>query len=329
MMFKKTAVSLVAASLVMVTSFSGAMSASADTQLMDFTEAVSSVAPASLEQLAPIDDRSELGGNITSHVADIEIQLPSSSGTPIKYTNDASFEISIGLPLASRDSSALLDSAGQVTYADDLTVTAPLIKEDGSIAITTVIESSNAPTQFHYPVTLPEASQMKLMADGSIEIIDASGTTQAMVAKPWAVDASGKAIKTHFTISGTGITQTVEHQENGMTYPVVFDPWLGQYLISKIVWDFSAAALAAFGPTLRVYPTEFGRYTGILARDAAWDEVLKLAGSRANKQNMVDQFMCHWDYVRVSDPRKVSWNLDSARPNVGFWPTVWANCNPV
>ncbi len=43
---------------------------------------------------------------------------------------------------------------------------------------------------------------------------------------------------------------------------------------------------------------------------------------------MEDQFYCHWDIVRLRAPNKESWNLDSWRPNVGYWNTVRAQCNP-
>lgn len=326
---KKFLVVLAAISLATTTSVNGTTFAFAEAVEADFNSTVSRVAPESLENLTLVESYTGNDGNSTTRVDEIEIKLPASSGTPIQYTNDNGFEISIELPLTGVEADAVIDSGSHVTYSDSYSVTAPLIKEDGSVAITTVISSFSAPTRFRYPVEMPKGSYLVLLSDGSIEIKDYKNETQAMVAAPWAVDASGNEVETTFSIVGSEIIQTVQHRTKGLAYPIVFDPWFGQYLISKIVWDNSAAALAAYGPTLKVYPTEFGRYTGILARDAAWDEVLKLAGSRANKQNLVDQFMCHWDYVRVSDPRKVSWNLDSARPNVGFWPTVWAKCNPV
>jgi hypothetical protein len=49
---------------------------------------------------------------------------------------------------------------------------------------------------------------------------------------------------------------------------------------------------------------------------------------RLNNNSMKDQFMCHWDFVSIRAPRKESWNLDAGRPDVGYWNTVFAKCNP-
>ncbi|MEY4397885.1 MAG: hypothetical protein RLZ53_461 [Actinomycetota bacterium] len=327
-MFKKIAGWLSLATLfACMTSYVPA-SAGETEKLVDFSSAIEAVAPQALTGLSDVVPQKQIDGSIVATVNDIEVELPASNTDALTYTTDTNFRISIGLPKEGAGISAELDSEGRVTYTDLTNSTSPLIKEDGSVAITTVAASREAPTSYMYPISGPEGTSLLLLDDGSIQILDSFGEVAAMIAKPWALDAAGNAVETHFTLFGMNVIQVVEHDKTGVVYPVVFDPWLGQYLISYIVWDFSAAALAAYGPTLKVYPTEFGRYTGILARDAAWLEVLKLAGSRANKQNLIDQFMCHWDYVRIKEPRKASWNLDSARPNVGFWPTVWADCNP-
>ena len=46
-----------------------------------------------------------------------------------------------------------------------------------------------------------------------------------MIAAPWAKDANGKNIPTSYEISGTMLTQKVDHaQGDDVTYPVVADP---------------------------------------------------------------------------------------------------------
>ena len=87
----------------------------------------------------------------------------------------------------------------------------------------------------------------------------------------------------------------------------------------------------------KVYPTSFGRAEAVIskanpitlffAREAAWEEARALE-PRLNNNSMKDQFMCHWDLVSIRAPRKESWNLDAGRPDVGYWNTVFAQCNP-
>jgi hypothetical protein len=97
--------------------------------------------------------------------------------------------------------------------------------------------------------------------------------------------------------------------------------------IDKAVWK---------NDTLRVYPTTFGRYVwGPYHQEMgemAWTEVI-IRAPAADTPGMRDQFFCHWDFVRlpikdVGAPHKESWNLDSNRPSIGYWPTVMHRCNP-
>jgi len=86
--------------------------------------------------------------------------------------------------------------------------------------------------------------------------------------------------------------------------------------VSKVAWE---------GSTLKVYPTGVGRYSPI-GGGSAWQEVIRRA-PRANTPAMFDQFFCHWDFVRIRQHRKESWNLDASRPDGTYWDTVANNCN--
>lgn len=80
---------------------------------------------------------------------------------------------------------------------------------------------------------------------------------------------------------------------------------------------------------LRVYPTDIGRTaTGAAARTGAWREVVAAASPAADTAAMSDQFSCHWDFARIAEPHKSSWNLEAWRPDVGYAATVQAECNP-
>ena len=132
---------------------------------------------------------------------------------------------------------------------------------------------------------------------------------------PWAKDANGVAVPTHFEIQDGSVTQIINHTSGEYTYPITADPWFGIGLISRVSWS---------GATLSVFPTTWGRYwwlSGYAARWAAWGEVIGRAPG-ANRANMEDQFYCHWDFVRYRAPFKVSWNLDANRPHIGYAATV-------
>ena len=83
--------------------------------------------------------------------------------------------------------------------------------------------------------------------------------------------------------------------------------------------------------SLRVYPTESGRQTSLVATtsafDEAWAEVLALSPD-ANSPGMKHQFQCHWEFAELAQPGKVSWNLEPWRNEVSDQAMADAHCNP-
>jgi hypothetical protein len=85
-------------------------------------------------------------------------------------------------------------------------------------------------------------------------------------------------------------------------------------------------------PSLRVFPTAFGRATSRLpgtesSADEAWAEVLAQSPD-ADAAGMREQFICHWHYAELAQPGKVSWNLEPWRPVVDEDELVASGCNP-
>ncbi|MBU9762961.1 DUF2599 domain-containing protein [Mycobacterium sp. TNTM28] len=84
--------------------------------------------------------------------------------------------------------------------------------------------------------------------------------------------------------------------------------------------------------SLRVYPTDAARAVtrqpaAGAAADAAWAEVLALA-PEADLPGMRDQFLCHWTFAELTEPGKVSWNLEPWRPEVSPEVMLGSGCNP-
>ncbi len=59
-------------------------------------------------------------------------------------------------------------------------------------------------------------------ADGSVRFFDTGGDEVAGILAPWAIDAEANVVPTRYTLDGTTLVQTVDHQ--GAIYPVVADP---------------------------------------------------------------------------------------------------------
>ncbi|MBF4625773.1 DUF2599 domain-containing protein [Clavibacter sp. VKM Ac-2872] len=204
-----------------------------------------------------------------------------------------------------------------------------LPKNEGAVEFTTVIRNIDAPASFTYDFNLPAGTHLSSNGDsGSVSVVNSKNQWVAGVSAPWAKDASGTAVPTHFGISGDTLTQFVDHKAGHFQYPIVTDPWIGVALISHVDWTPGDQ----WGPTAEIYPTEAGRniiFAPYAANEAVWGEALeKTTRSRLDHNNLHDQFTCHWQVVRLRAPNKPSWNLDSKRPDVGLARTIAADCNP-
>lgn len=205
--------------------------------------------------------------------------------------------------------------------------------EDGSVRINTVINSASSPHTFTYALDVPSSAVLELQDDGSVQIRDGENWLGG-VAPPWATDAAGVAVDTHYEVDGHQLIQEVEPTLD-TAYPIVADPWLGKALVSKTVWQWQPAYK---GYTLKVYPTVWGRAGAFVTvggatyfwlRSSFWNEVKsKTAGTREETNSMRDQFYCHVDFVRIYDPKKASWNIDTWRPNVSYKEMTRSDCNP-
>lgn len=261
------------------------------------------------------------------------VSLPIEAGTIYLGEFDAAGSVAVLMPPEADVESAVIADDGTVVYAAtdtsdnngvDIGVT---IIEDGSIRIHTVISSPDAPHEFTYELAVPEGTTLSIEDDGSVTGLDPEGRFVVGAAAPWATDANGVAVDTSYRLEGNAIVQTVETSDEN-AYPVVADPWLGVDLISSVVW---ATNLWQYSPTMKVYPTWYGRFGPAAARWAAWSETLSKTPRRGwpypDTATLRDQFYCHWDIVRLRAPNKEYWGLDSKLPNRGYWGFVANECN--
>jgi len=293
--------------------------------LSDITSESTSAVTDVLENVAQVATDSVGDTAIDAEIGGVSINVPTDPSSPVSLESIAGNVITLQLPFANAASNAEVVAEGVVAYDNNnSSITAPVVKDDGSLQVTTIIQNTSAPTEYSYELSIPSGAVASLGDDGSVTILNADGTFVAGVAPAWAKDANGVAVPTHYVLSGSTLKQVVEHTTEGFVYPVVADPWLGIALVDKTRWS---------GNTLQVYPTYWARANpwasaGVAARWAGWDEVLsKTYGNRENTVSMRDQYYCHFDFVRFRAPNKVSWNLDLGRPAYSYATLVKRLCN--
>ena len=75
---------------------------------------------------------------------------------------------------------------------------------------------------------------MGVEPDGAVLAFGPDGQVVARLAPPWARDADGRSVPTHFELDGLTVVQIVEHRGGGFAYGIVADPWWNPFS-----WDWS------------------------------------------------------------------------------------------
>lgn len=266
------------------------------------------------------------GDGYVAEAGNTTVEIPDQEQGEIVVA-DGVADFTIDLPDSNMQTAAQPSSLGGVSYDnnDDFTTTV-LPKNDGSVQIVTVLESADAPTDYTYTITGSEGSYLQLQDDGSVVLLSADGAWEGGVAAPWAKDANGAEVETSYSVDGNTLTQHVSATAD-TEFPVVADPWLGVNYIDHTEW----ADLWEWSPTLMVYPTFWGRVAGPEMGWIVWEEALDKTEREGHPDpdtsTMRNQFYCHYDFVRIVDPDKESWNLDTQIPDKGYFGFLASRCN--
>ncbi|GAA2448885.1 DUF2599 domain-containing protein [Agromyces soli] len=309
--------------------FSGATLAYAEPPELGTQDAetiFAAVAPDVLKDVAEVEI---VGGAVEYTDNGVTTQVPLDPREVVRLSTTGD-EVGLSIPFGDQAELVETSDPGVIAYENgNGSRTALIVHDDSSIQIGTIIQGTESPHRYEYSLSIPAGGLISLDPAGSITILNGDGDYIAGVARPWAVDAQGNAIATRYEVRGTSLTQVVDHSADA-EYPIVADPWLGSALISKAVW---AKNLWKYSPTLKVYPTQYGRAWGApgIARWAAWSETLSKT-PRAGWPNpatasMENQFYCHFDVVRFRAPNKEYWGLDSKIPNRGYAGFLKTECN--
>lgn len=266
------------------------------------------------------------------------IQIPARAADGISVAKGDQ-HIRVGLPRAEVAAPAETVAHGIVSFDNkDGSATVPVVLQDGSVQINTVIASADAPTRYKYDLGLPEGASATEV-DGIVLLRDQDGSFLGGLAPAWAKDAEGREVPTRYELQGSSVTQVVEHDAN-FTYPVVADPWLGVNLFSYVSSTVRAPYLGR-----PVYTMELSAWGQLIYRGSAalglagvpmgvgmpiayigyqimtnegWAEV-KSRQPGANTVSVQQQYVCH---VRYGYPVLGSgwrWDLERARPPKYDW----------
>lgn len=214
---------------------------------------------AALEQVDVHNDSLVIDSSVPSHESIGAITLGSGEVTIPENLNE-------GITLDSPDASSITVTPapsvnwkeaiplekGGVTYLSEDGFSETVIVSDAGVQMLTTINDSSAPTEYEYEINL-ENGQVLELKDGAPAVLNADGSLAAIVEKPWAVDAKGKSVPTHYEIAGDTLIQVVDHEAlSADSYPVVADPfvvpaWLLRCLVGMGINSTSILQSAQMG----------------------------------------------------------------------------------
>jgi hypothetical protein len=187
----------------------------------DVARFVAAVAP---EVGAITRPRQSEGGDFTAATAGGVLTMPSTLHEPITWAVEAGRQVTVSLPGA--QGSARIASDGSVVYSigsgEDLAVQA---MENGGVRAQAIMHGPDSAHSFTFD--FGPSVTASLTDTGAVELRRHVGETIESIGRiepPWARDANGASVPTHFTVSGGVVTQEVLASP-AHRYPVVADPF--------------------------------------------------------------------------------------------------------
>lgn len=207
-----------------------------DTAASDLESALQDATPVTVQNAADEvpDTSSAVAVSVSTDAVDATVPSDPADGISLSA---ATGSFTVSLPSADVADTASVVGAGTVSYDNhDQSTTVPIVVDDGSVQVNTVIASSAAPSTYRYDIAVAGGGSLTLDDDGAVSIIDAAGDWAGGVAPAWAVDANGATVPTNYSIDGKTLIQTIDLSNPDIAYPVVADPWFGIALIDHTTW---------------------------------------------------------------------------------------------
>lgn len=151
------------------------------------------------------------------------LSLPADSGNSVSMSNVDGIDLSLKLPGQAVKSQSISSTA--LVYEEVLASThiVAYAKSDSAVRLLLLIDDSNAPTEFRFPINLDYQEALKPLEDGRVAIVSGENIVMAVVNTPWAYDSTGNQIPGNFRIEGNSLVFEVDHSQT-TSYPVIADP---------------------------------------------------------------------------------------------------------
>ncbi|MBO0980772.1 hypothetical protein [Microbacterium sp. SD291] len=287
----------------------------------------SSESTAVLDEVANVSTDESGSAAIEAEVNDVEVIIPTSASDPISLTFATGSAFAVDLPAGEQSADASALEPGVVAFDAGTFTTIPVVKDDGSVQIATVLDGPESPTAYEYGITIAGGGSLSLTDEGVVLVTGADGKLTGAVAPAWALDADGRNVPTRYEVQGDTLVQIVDHTEGSFSYPIVADPWMGGNLFDRMntgSWN-SQPRYSLFRSTWGAVVSGYATATPIFL-SAGWSEAVSRWPVLTSKETLHQQYDCHAFYAILKPD---SWNLEKARSNNSGWGSTIAShwCN--
>lgn len=222
------------------------------------------------------------------------------------------------------------------TIDEESNATSKMTVLNNGFNVATIIGSPDSSTTYELKVEMPSNWTIDYptfddgqVINGSLAFYNENDEPIASTGLPIAIDSNGKELNTYFTINNNSIVLNVEIS-NSNVFPIETNYGIYAVNPARSVTDYFhyAGFNIVYEGSLTLGPRYFDEGSVIDVQNA-WDAVVDLFYPYPgywtdNLNGMTDQYWCHANFAK----NKNNWNLEPWRPDVGYWETVLAGCNP-
>ncbi len=189
------------------------------------------------------------------------VKIPKKSSDKIivehSYEDSKTFSIDMPNNITNKGKTSISKN-GTVVYQDEdssVDLAAQAINDGNMEGVRSLItiKDKTAPRKYDYNINLSEGSRLVTAADylgkefdtKEVYIVDKDNMIIGIIDQPWAKDANGKNIDTHYEVSGNTLTQVVDFSEDSV-FPIIADPsaWQITKCAGAISWAVGSTVFA-------------------------------------------------------------------------------------
>ena len=151
-----------------------------------------------------------------------DLVMPEDASEPLSLSSDdeSGPTIDIELPAVGESTTAGDSTIYEGEQADTSVAVQPLAN---GLRAFIHIDNAQAAEAFDFPLS-GDVAELRLNDNGGFSAYTANGELIAIGDAPWARDANGAEVPTHYEINGTTLTQVVDHHGGDWAYGITADP---------------------------------------------------------------------------------------------------------